>query len=386
MKRIVPVAVLLAACFCAAGLALHRACEGAPANKLGWVDVAGYDSECLLAWHTNVGSIFSVSHRHPLMTVVLSPITAVGSSVAQRLGEEAGKRAVIGVFALVGAASFLLLWLVMRGRGRDAVPCACAAVLWLSFAHVWILGGIAESFPVSLAISLGALLMVERDVRDGRAWAALSSFAGAVTVTNVVKPMLAWWAGGGDDPRRGRTTLAFGAALAACVLLGGACLAVKWCLIDGCGLAAGAASVRGDVTACLPAGMDWGRRLWFLWNGFWCEPMMLHGTVIGKGPVEAAYPTLLPHAVGAGVLALCAVSVVRNRREPVVRAALAMFSVDFVLHVVLGWGIAEGQIYCGHWFYLIPVLVSRLPRRLALLALPLAALVLVRNLSVVFGW
>lgn len=385
MKRIVPIAVLLAACFCSVGLGLHRACEDAPANKLGWVDIAGYDSEGVLTWYTNVGSIFSVNHRHPLMTVVLSPITAVGSSVAQRLGEKAGERAVIGVFALIGAANFLLLWLVMRGRERDPVPCACAAVLWLSFAHVWILGGIAESFPVSLAISLGALLMVAHGVRDGRAWVALSSLAGAVTVTNVVKPMLAWWAGGGGDPRRGRTILAFCAALAACVLLGAVCLAVKWCWIDGCGLAAGAASVLGDVTACLPTGMDWGRRLWCLWNNFWCEPMMLHGTVIGKGPVEAAYPRLFPHVVGAGVLALCAVSVVRNCREPVVRAALAMFSVDFVLHVVLGWGIDEGQIYCGHWFYLIPLLVSRLPRRCALLTLPLAALILARNLAVVFG-
>ena len=40
-----------------------------------------------------------------------------------------------------------------------------------------------------------------------------------------------------------------------------------------------------------------------------------------------------------------------------------MTAFDFLLHVVVGWGMVEAQIYCGHWLYLVPVLVAYLPGR-----------------------
>ena len=371
------VALLIGAGFCATGLSLHRACRDAPVNRHGWVDVAGYDSEAYVGWYANVGSMFSVNHRHPLMTVVFSPITAVGSSVAQRMGEEAGKKAVIAVFALVGALNFLLLWLVMKKSGAELLSRVSAAVLWMSFAHVWILGGIAESFPVSMTILLVTLLLVQWKVRDWRVWATVGALAGAVTVTNVVKPPLAWLAGvDGDEAfrkTRRRVLLLGVAAAVGLVVLGGACVLLKWRYVDGYAVRQGPDIVWGELTACLPKDMSWGRRLWCVWNCLWCEPMVLHGTVIGKGPVENAYASVLPHLVGLGTLSLCVLGAVFNFRQPLVRALLAMLSVDFVIHVVCGWGIGEGQIYCGHWFFAIPILVSLLPARLALVALPLSA-------------
>ena len=386
-KWLIGIVLLVWAGFCATGLSLHRACRDAPVNHLGWVDIAGYDSEGYLSWYTNIGTLFSVNHRHPLMTVVFSPITVVGSSVAQRLGEEAGRRAVIGVFALVGALDFLLLWLVMAKSGAGRVQRISAAVLWMSFAHVWILGGIAESFPVTMAILLGTLLLAAYQVRDWRVWAAAGALAGAVTVTNVVKPILAWIAGvDGDEAfRRGRRRLLLrvAAAGAGLVVLGGICVMLKWAYVDGFGVQKGAGIVWDELTACLPRGMSWGHRLWCTWNCLWCEPMTLHEPVIGKGPVGAVYASVFPHLVGLGVLALCGVSVVRNFRQPLVRALLAMLAVDFVIHVVCGWGIDEGQIYCGHWFFAVPILIALLPVRLALVAIPLSAAVAFLNLSVV---
>lgn len=384
-KGVIVAALIVWAGFCAVGLSMHRACRDAPVNHLGWVDVAGYDSEGYLGWYTNIGTMFSVMHRHPLMMAATSPITAVGSTVAQRVGVEAGRKSVIVMFALVGALNFLLLWIVMWKSGAGLLARISAAVLWMSFAHVWILGGIAESFSVSMLILLGTLLMVQCQVRDWRAWAAAGAVAGAVTITNVVKPVLAWLAGVDGDAafrRMRRRTLLLGAAAGVgLVALGGVCVTLKWIYIDGHGVAKGAGFVWRELSECLPGDMTWGRRLWRLWNSLWCEPMALHEAVIGKGPVEAAYGSAVPHLACLGVLLLCAVSVVRNFRQPIVRALMAMLSVDFVIHVVCGWGIAEGQIYCGHWLFAVPILVALLPSSLALVAIPLASAAAYVNLS-----
>ena len=387
-KGVIGAALLVWAGFCVTGLSLHRACCDAPVNHLGWVDVAGYDSEAYVGWCTNVGTMFSVNHRHPLMTVVFSPITAVGSSVAQRMGEEAGKRAVIVVFALIGALNFLLLWLVMEKSGAGLLSRISAAALWLTFAHVWILGGIAESFSVSMLVLLGTLLMVQCQVRDWRAWVAASAVAGAVTITNVIKPAFAWLVGVDGDAafrmvRRRMLLLGVAAGLGLAVL-GGACVMLKWIYVDGHGVMWGAGSVWADVSECLSGDMSWGDRLWCIWNCLWCEPMVLHETVVGKSLVENAYGSVLAHFVCLVVLLLCCISVVRNFRQPLVRALLTMLSVDFVIHVLCGWGIAEGQIYCGHWLFAVPILIALLPPRLALVSLPLAAAAAFMNFSVVW--
>ena len=363
--------------FAGVGLALHEACKEAPVNELGWTDIAGYDSEAYVTWYVNVYSAFSVNHRHPLMGAAFLPITLVGSSVAQRMGPEAGSRAVLVVFALVGALTFGLLWLVMTKAGVPLVQRVVSAALWLSFAHVWILGGIAESFGVSQLILLGVLLMVVCRVRDWRVWTAVGAFAGAVTVTNGVKPFLAWIAGGAQDEdarrMRKRVLLIGAAGGVGLVALGLGALFVKWTFMDKCGFAGGVASVVRDVMECFPTGMSFSHRLWFTWNAFWCEPMMLHGPVVAKTGVESDYSSLLPHVAGVAVLALCVWSAVRNFRLPLVRAMLAMVTVDFVLHVVLGWGVGEGQIYCGHWFWSIPILIALLPRKAVWATVPIVA-------------
>ena len=387
MKKLLVIAAFLWIAFGVVGLKLHQACVGREPNRLGWVDIGGYDSEGYLSWFTNIGTLFTVNHRHPLMCTVLSPVTAVGSTVAQKADNlETGKKAVIFCFALFGAGSFLLLWLVMSRMGTGKVSRVAAAVLWLSFAQTWILAGIAESFGPSQTILLGVLLMAVQGVVDWRLWTAMSAVSGAVTVTNGVKPLIAWiLCGRGRDFIRGigrRTVwLVLLSSCGAAVLLAGI-MAVKWAYVDGIGAAEGFAVTLSEVTMCLPQDLTFGQRLWHAWNSFWCEPMLLHESVIGKSVVETPYRTVLPHLACAAVLVLCAWSAVRNFRLPVVRAALAMVAFDVLLHVVVGWGIVEGQIYCGHWFWIIPLLVSLLPRRCAYAIFALAVLAAVHNVIV----
>jgi len=388
MKKIAfPALVFMA--FCCTGFMMHFACRDAPKNELGWTSVAGYDSEGYVTHYTSPVGLMEVSHRHPLAALAMAPVTLVGLLVTFRAGPGVGHYAVIGCFALIGALTCWLLWTVLKKSGAERLSRISAMALWLSFAHVWILGGVAELFSISMAIMLGVLLMVLCDVRDVRAWIGASALAGGVTVTNFVKPVVAWLVAAGGlrfvCKLRIRTVM-----IAAAVALGGlvaAALAVmgKWVYVDGITVGAGASITVNEVAKFLPTDLSLARRLWLTWNACWCEPMLLRESVIDQGMSLPPYGTVLPHVLGASVLALCAWSVIRNFRLPVVRAALAMVVFDFLLHVVIGWGIVEGQIYCGHWFWIVPLLVALLPSRIAYGVAALAVGIAVNNLAVVLA-
>ena len=390
-RKIILCGVLLWTAFAGVGLSLHVACRNAPRNHLGWTDIAGYDSEGYVTWFNNVGSLFQVNHRHPVIGLVLSPVTVVGSFVGERMGDEAGKCAAIVAFSLLGAVSFLLLWVIVTDLGGDGLSRFGAAAIYLSFAHVWLLGGLAESFVASQLLLIAVVRMVQRQVRDGRLWLLMAALCGGVTITNGIKPLLAWLVGAERDSEAGcacRKELGriacWIAALAAVGALG---VCLKWRLVDGYGVATGMRIVADDIAACwLPQDVPFAHRLWLAWNAFWCEPMMLHGAVVGMTAVASPYATALPHLAAGGVLALCIVSVVRNWRHPLVWPVLAMVSVDIGLHVVAGWGLAEGQIYCGHWIWAIPILLALLPRCAAGFILILAAVIAVHNLAGGFAY
>ena len=42
----------------------------------------------------------------------------------------------------------------------------------------------------------------------------------------------------------------------------------------------------------------------------------------------------------------------------IMRIIVATLSIDIVIHFVFFWGMEEAQIYCGHWFYVLPILVA----------------------------
>lgn len=380
MRRLALAFVLLWAAFAAVGLGLHEACKGRAQNELGWVDISGYDSEGFLTHLILPQGMMETNHRHPLLSLTVAPIVAVGMTVHQKLGEEPAKRAVLVCYAFFGALGCLLLWLVLAKANVGRAPRIAALALWLSFAHVWIVGGVAESFTLSIPIFLGTLLMVVCGVRDVRAWLGVSVLAGGVTVTNGVKPLLAWIAADASAAIRSlrrRTvlwTLAGGVVLLAFSVLA---LFAKWTWLDHISVRTGIRCTVEEVTAVLPRNLSPVQRLWFVWQLFWCEPMMLHGSVIAKSYVIAGYASFVPHVVGAAMLLLAGWSAVLNFRLPVVRAALAMCSVDVILHVIVGWGAREGQIYCAHWLWVLPLLLALLPRRTwpltALLAVAVAA-------------
>lgn len=378
MKVKIAVVLALWVLFGAFGVAVYQKTKTVDDKGMGFVTVAGLDGDVYLRRYCDMVSLFRMRKRHPAEAIVAAPFAIVGSSVNEKAGEDAAKIALVAMSAALAAATVCLLWLVTKDAG--------AMALWLSFAYVWLLASAPELFAVSQAILIGTLLMVRRGVKDCRAWVGMAALAGGTTVTNVIKPLVAWgvslwhdrtaWAGLRQNGRR----LALGALIALVAL---AAIEVgKWYLIDRMSPAEEIAIGWQYVTKWFSGGFGLGERLARIWEMFFLEPLMTHGAIFGQANADGldllplGYSLPLPHVVGAGLYGLCAWGAWKGRREPVVQAALAMVAFDVLLHVVIGWGLVEAQIYCGHWMFVVPVLISGLAGRWWKFALAAA----------VFGW
>ena len=365
MKLKVSVLIVLWALFSVFGVLFYEKTKTVDKRGLEFVSVSGLDGDVYLRRYCHVYSLLQFRKRHPAEAVVSAPFIVVGSSVTEKAGEEAGKIALILLAAALATATVLMLYLVVGDLG--------ALALWLSFAYVWLLASSPELMAVSQAILVGTLLLVRRCVRDLRVWTGMALLAGGTTVTNVVKPVAAWGVGAFGDSsairelrRHVRTVLWLGAGLLGVLLV---VEVVRW-LSGASSLQLELASAADYLTKWSATRFSWGERLARIWEMFFLEPMMTHGAIFG--PLDEAtkldllplgYANALPHVVGGALVGLCGWSAWRNRGDAVVRAALAMTAFDFLLHVVVGWGLIEAQIYCGHWLYVVPVLVAGLPGR-----------------------
>jgi len=296
---------------------------------------------------------------------VAAPAVMVASTIAARAGEEPAKIALILMSAALAAGTVWMLWLVTGDVG--------AVAMWLSFAYVWLLASEPELFAVSQAVLVATLLLVRRKVTDLRVWGGMVLLAGGVTVTNVVKPIAALAVTFGRDGavvealrRHARKFLLGIGSLLAFLAVVEVC---KWYFIDGMSPAEEIATGWNYIAKWFSGDFSFGERLRRIWEMFFLEPVMTHGAIFSQSNAEGldllplGYGCLVPHVLGAGLLVLCIWSAWRNRGEAVIRAALAMVVFDFLLHVVLGWGLIEAQIYCGHWFYVFPVLIAGLGGR-----------------------
>lgn len=386
-KRLLWVCIsLLFILFSAFGVAVYQKTLTVDAEKQGFVSVAGLDGDVYLRRYSNIYSIFRIKKRHPGEVIAAAPWYVVGTMVAAKAGEKPAKIAMVILSGALAAATVWLLWAVVGDLG--------AVVLWISFAYVWLLAAAPELFAVSQAVLLGVLMMVKREIRDIRAWAGVSLFAGAVTITNVVKPVLAFGAFVGPQQIFKQTSVRrYGRQIVWGVLgllLAGVLLEIgKWFLIDRLTPMQEIASGWDYIAKWASTGYGLGERLARTWEMFICEPIMTHGAFfgcaneVGLDELALGYGSAIPHLTVGLIVILCAGGAWRARSDRLVRAALAMVSFDFLLHVVIGWGLVEAQIYCGHWLFVVPVLISRLKGTLWKLAL--AAVVLAWNLQFLSG-
>lgn len=102
-------------------------------------------------------------------------------------------------------------------------------------------------------------------------------------------------------------------------------------------------------------------RFSLFWNNFISEPLMFHyryNLIYAKD--STVLPTLclyeqIPVIV---LISLTILSVIKCRKHRIAKLCVMWFGLDILIHFVIGYGIEEGQIFCAHWFFSIPILIG----------------------------
>jgi len=342
--------------------------------------------------------------RHPLWGWLTAPLTLFGSKFLM-LGEWPFWGFLLVVFASVGVLGvWLLRRLLLTFAGISAAEATVATCLFLSFAHVWLLAGLPETFGPSMTLALltlcwalgssarrqrNSITILGETVTEARlgaqldriGWILLAVLTGGVTITQAAKTGIAYALTFGKWMRPLMwVALAFAGGAALVVLVFYLRVRVRLILYsDAPGMESAWHSLVDHIA---PLATGWGERAWRIWV-FFSEPIILRGENFDVRVISRGYDSCLQPALLAVLYALAGVSAWLNRKAPVVRMLAAMFLVDVAIHFVIGWGLGEAQLYGGHWMYGVPILIGFLfPRVSGRLRRPLMCAVLVLAASI----
>ena len=330
----------------------------------GVSEVMGYDYATFMAQFRDPAWITYTGARHPGLGLLMTPVVLLEHALDSAFGGVAADVFLLAFFAALATAN---VWFVHRIGG------IMAAAVFLSFSFTWLLASVPESFPVAmhtlLAVVLAAKSSPDRPKIHPAMWAALFIVCSAVTITNGLKVAVAYLIV--NRPTR-RQMLILGAIAIGVAALGTGFFMLRmarWNMQHPeapktiCGAIAQTAS-------WIPAGLGVAARVKLGLANFFALPIQ---PFKGLSP-DPVLGLSLPSTVGwlgwcwAGLIYAATIAGAwYNRHERVVHVMLGMFMVDVAIHLVCGWGVAEGWLFCAHWFYLPPICiglgVSRMLRR-----------------------
>ena len=102
-------------------------------------------------------------------------------------------------------------------------------------------------------------------------------------------------------------------------------------------------------------------------SNFISEPFMFHykeNLLYAHDTINLPpYSNIVCHLIIILITCLSITSIILNYNNKLVQLFLSFFSVDIFIHYIVGYGIEEGQLFCGHWFFFIPLLLGLLVNR-----------------------
>jgi len=245
-----------------------------------------------------------------------------------------------------------------------------------------LLAACPESFNISCVLALLTLhfaLYVHRHEKtmdrqlEYAGWGTLAVFTGGITSTQVVKTAMAYFV---TRRPKWKHLLLIGLGILGAGFIVGVVFMVRLYLRTAPGeYGREFANALNNIGAFFTGGMTLMRRLECAFV-FFTEPVITRGAPFSMQVLPSRYASPLLAALALLPALAALVSAWFARREFIVRLIAAMFLVDVGIHFVLFWGMEEAQIYAGHWYYAIPILIGvglvrlgRRTRRLAIAAI-----------------
>ena len=283
------------------------------------VEIWGWDYRTFVEQIQDWGYVSYFGFRHPGLGIILSPLVAI-----EHLWS--GSYLVV----LPGVA-VLTAYLIYGMSGLSGL------IIWLCFPTTWLMSAIPESFPVAQLALVGSVFMINGkhspNNNDGTAdmkrVLLLAALNGMITLTNGLKPILAY----AFACRNRRKLLLLGGTMVF-VALGGVGFFFFRSIVCERSCFAGIAM----TLSWIPEKRNLLQELY----GFFVRP-------VGLFQSFAIYPLL-------------AYSLWRLKGDfanMLIRSLLAFLSVDFLLHLIVGWGMSEPWVFAPHWIYAIPIIIGK---------------------------
>lgn len=99
-------------------------------------------------------------------------------------------------------------------------------------------------------------------------------------------------------------------------------------------------------------------------NNFISEPFLFHykeNLLYAHDTINLPpYSSIFCNLVIIGIICLSIASIIINYKSKIVQLFISFFTIDLIIHYIAGYGIEEGQLFCGHWFFFIPLLLGLL--------------------------
>jgi len=105
-----------------------------------------------------------------------------------------------------------------------------------------------------------------------------------------------------------------------------------------------------------------------LFENFICEPILFHNThnllYTKETRLLESYPSFICYIPPLVIILAVIISLYKNIYDRITKLFFLFISIDFFIHFIIGYGIEEGQIFCAHWFFFIPILLGLLDNKI----------------------
>ena len=331
------------------------------------VELHSFDYTAQGIFFADYTRILTPMFRHLLMPFITAPLPLFGRRILEVGGPWPYWCFLLFVFSAVMTGVTMLVYAILKAvQGAGRWGAAAGTALFLSFSYTWLLAACPESYPLACLAALLVLRWGQSPVSSrgwtGRAgWCALAVLNGGITTSNGVKVAFAFLAARGITRRRLMKIAIILASIVTIMLLG---IWIRYFLFnlthDETKPYISEGLVNSMAPLCANLNVDFKTWLSHVIN-FFSEPIVTHGDALTVQYLVRPYGNILAPLAVTMLYAVALVGAWRARRQLIIKMTLAMFMVDFLLHIVMRWGLDEGQIYCGHWLYAPAIMAAMLP-------------------------
>ena len=322
-------------------------------------EMLGYDTTAhMMVEHKMISlqHIFSWNFRHPLLNFLFLPPLLVDYFLS--LFHFNFKWEIFTIYSsLISSFTGLLLYKILSiiCAKRTAI---ILLILFYSFAHTILLSIQVDSFIYSMLFLVMLLLVYITNKHNIYINNVLFFALTGTTLTNIVK--FAVYAYFISQKKIKETLLTFckSSILFLCIFLFTIPDLFNRLFIQHLGLKYSIMAQTMDYR-----GTTLNKMALFITN-FISEPFIFHykeNLLYANDTINLPpYSNILCNITIIAIVSLSIVSIIINYRNKVVQLFVSFFTIDIIIHYIIGYGIEEGQLFCGHWFFFTPILLGLL--------------------------